>query len=79
MRVHRIAELVDDLKAGIDRRIKPERVVGIFKVVVDGTGNTDGRDPVVLRQTLRPTERTVAADDDQPSMPRRSKVATACF
>ena len=60
-----IRQLIDDVEAGVDGRIETERIVGVFKVVVDGAGDADRRDAELLAEALGAAERTVAADNDQ--------------
>ena len=64
VRGHRITQFVDDVQAGIYRRIETERVVGIFKVVVNRTGDTDGGN-AVFAERFCALERSVAADYNQ--------------
>ena len=46
VRGHGIAELVNDIQASIYRRIKTEGIIGVRQVVVNRTGDTDGRHAV---------------------------------
>ena len=65
VRGHGVAQFIDDVETGVDCRIEAEGVIGIFQVVIDGAGDTDGGDAVFLAQAFGAAERTVAADDDQ--------------
>ena len=66
VRSHRVAQFIDDVETGVDRRIETQSIIGIFEVVVDRAGDADRRDAVFVAQALRALERTVSADDDQP-------------
>ena len=58
-------KLVDDIKARIHSRIKAQRIIRIFQIVINGARNTDGRYPVLLTQDFCATERTISADNNK--------------
>ena len=62
MRRHRIAEFIDNIEAGVHRRIESERIIGVLQIVVDRAGNTDRGHAVIFAEDLRAAERSVAAD-----------------
>ena len=66
VRSHRVAKLVDNVNTGVYSSIEAERIVGIFKVVVNRARDTDCRYAVALGQTFRAPERAVAADNHKP-------------
>ena len=66
MRGHGVAELVDNVDTSIYRRIEAERIVRIFEVVIDSSGNSYRRNSVLLGKALCASERTVAAYNHKP-------------
>ena len=60
-----VADLVDAVDDGVERRVVADGRVGAIEIVVDGAGQADDRDVVLTGQFLRSGERAVAADDDQ--------------
>ena len=66
VRRHCIAKFVYNVDTGIDRSIETKRVIGIFKVIVNSSGNTYRRNSVPLGKTFCPSERAVSAYDYKP-------------
>ena len=65
----RRVQLVDGLGGGVDGREEPDGQLGPADVVVDGLGDADDRQALVLVQPRGRRQRALAADDDQPVEP----------
>ena len=61
----RVAQLVDRLHDGVQRRVVADGRVGAAQVVVDGARQPHNRDVVLLCEDVGTGQRAVAADDHQ--------------
>ena len=61
----RVADLVDAVHDGVQRRVVADGRVGAVEVVVDGAGESDDREGVLVAEDAGTGQRTVAADNDE--------------
>lgn len=60
-----IANSINTLYDGIERRVITDRVVRTVEVVVNGTRQSDTAEIILCSKLHRTRQRTIAADDDQ--------------
>src|SRR5690625_2983533 len=65
VRIGRVADAIDIIDGGIQRRVKADRLVNAEQVIVDGAGATDGWNALLVVEECRAPERAVATDADE--------------